>query len=289
LLPRALCRRSRRPNELRRRRAGGRIRSWPASQAVNSAYVCVYRHFFPSTRDIVATQTAAVTDPKLLRFLALYPGASSFYDWGDDPSFYSALCTQGDPAFAGWGVCRPDVRQAVVPGDLVVFFCAKRQAPRARTTDYYFIGVGTVQHSIQNRSHLWSKPQFRFYRSHYNVLARPTPGGLVQHETFHPYHDNWMHRASRPYVIFDPNLSKFNLSSPILVSTSTNGATDIWNTNRSRRVNTIEHTLFRQFGITRRLRTSPTGNAHRHLNLTKHLRKVGTSPSQLRVALIPLI
>lgn len=252
------------------------------------AYVCVYRHFFPPPRAIADTRLAAARDPALLSFVDQYVAGTSYFDWGDDPSFFSAQQIQGSFAYAGWGVCRPNVRAALAPGDLVVFFCAKRQAPRTTETDYYFIGVGTVGEVIQDRRLIWTRAKYKAYRRHYNVLAKyKSVGGPAQLETFHPYHEDWEKRLKRPYVLFDADASRFNLGSPLHVGTSVNGGREVWRTGR--RVARLEKLLFEDFGIKRRLRTSPTGTAHVHLNLTRRLVAASRTVEELRASLMPLV
>ncbi len=257
---------------------------------MSSAYVCVYRHFFPPPKAIAATRQAAANDRELLRFIDDYVAGRSYYDWGDDPSFFSAERHQGGPEFAGWGVCRPNVRAALVPGDLVVFFCAKRPAPRTTTTDYFFIGAGLVDDVVHERERLWRDEKFRPFRSHYNILARySASGGSVQHETFYPYHDNWRHRLASPYVTFADTQSRFNLRTPLQVGASDGGKSEIWRSHQVHRVAQLEDLLFKRLGVARRLRTSSTGSAHPHINLTSRLPKAGINITSLREALLELV
>lgn len=252
--------------------------------------MCVYRHFYPSKRDITATRADASRDPDLLRFIDGYSDGGSFYDWGDDPSFFAAERTSGNAASAAWGVCRPDVRAKLTEGDVVVFFCAKRVAVRGGPTNYYFIGVGSVLDAIADRSRIWKERKFADYRRHYNLLVKQETGALGHYETFHPFHsDDWPHRLASPYVLFDSSLSRFNLRNPTHVSESKDGGKDKWRSASDVRVKRIEQALFRDFGIERRLRTSPTGNAHRHMNLTRDLASRGMTPDQLRRTLMPLV
>src|SRR6266446_6512709 len=105
---------------------------------MTKVYVCVYRHYFPTKAEVAATRLIAAKDPKLARFIDEYTNGTSYFDWGDDPSFYSAIHMQGRPEYAGWGVCRPNVRQTLEAGSVVIFFCAKCANPGNAETNYYF-------------------------------------------------------------------------------------------------------------------------------------------------------
>jgi hypothetical protein len=69
------------------------------------AFVCVYLHYEPSKKAKTLTQAAAATDPNLRQFLADYDRPNAFWDWGDDPGFYSASRILDSPLKASWGVC----------------------------------------------------------------------------------------------------------------------------------------------------------------------------------------
>ena len=256
-----------------------------------SAYVCVYRHFFPPKSAITATRVAAAydRDRDLMRFIDDYEAGNSYFDWGDDPSFFSAQRTQGSAEHAAWGVCRPNLRAVLKNGDVVVFFCAKRIARESRATDYFFIGVGTVSAVILDRREIWAKSKYRRYRDHYNILARYSRNGPAQHETFHPYHENWKHRLASPYVLFSPAKSRFNLRNPLHVATSHNGAREVWRSAKSAKVSQLERVLFVGLRIARRLRTSRRWNAHPHINLTRRLAAASLSAAALRSVLTKLV
>ena len=177
----------------------------------------------------------------------------------------------------------------MVAGDVVVFFCAKRASPRSTTTDYFFIGIATGGEVVVDRSQIWSKQRYLPYRKHYNVLARYAGGPPVQHETFFPYHENWLHRLASPYVLFCPDQSRFNLKKPLHVGTSQGGKQEVWRSAQLPRVKKLENALFIDLGIKRRLRTSPTGSAHPHINLTRKLLDNKSSPQQLRSQILPLV
>ena len=178
-----------------------------------NAYVCTYRRKTPEPKERRQTEEAAKRDPLLRSFLEIYD--RSYYDWGDDPSFFAAQNRLGDVRKASWGVCRRDVRNALTKGDLVVFFCG---CQKKRVWRYYFVGFGRVG-DLVDRAALWTDPAQEPYRTFYNVLAKVAGGRMFQSETFHPCHDDWKRRAKAPCVLFDPTNSKFNLTSPHHVAT----------------------------------------------------------------------
>jgi len=247
------------------------------------AYVCTYLHPYMdvSRREWRETKRAADTDPLLAKFLSAYK--ESFWDWGDDPSFFAAEHRLGDVRRASWGVCRSDVRKALTPGDLVVFFCARDGGQICR---YHFIGFGIVG-ALIDREGLWANPSYAAYASFYNVLARPDHGHFVQHETFHKYHEDWQKRIKAPYVIFDAAHSHFNLRHPHCVATWEKGAGIPEKWAADARSQAIEQLLFIERGISRRLRTSATLRAHPKLNLVRAGRAVrpGRSLPELMQAL----
>src|ERR1700682_2903329 len=97
-----------------------------------NAYLCTYRRMTPSPRTRGQTDAAAKQDPLLRAFLKNYD--DSYYDWGDDPSFFAAQHVLRDVRKASWGMCRRDVRNALAERDLVVFFCGLRINASGATT-----------------------------------------------------------------------------------------------------------------------------------------------------------
>lgn len=245
------------------------------------AYVCVYLHRSPSKREWSQTALAAERDPMLAEFLRNYLTDDSFYDWGDDPAFFSATHRLGTPAGATWGVCRPNVRSRVRSGDLLIWFCAKYSAPAIWR--YYFVGYATVKELLRRRQ-IWSERRYARYRRFYNVLARVEGNGLRQHETFHSYHRDWRRRARAPYVTFnlDPALTRLNLSSPIFVAEKgVASLVEEWRSDRDQRVDQLESVLFQEFGIQRRLRSTNPQRAHPHIALHNQRPPDGRNARQL--------
>ena len=58
------------------------------------AYACVYRRYRPAPRERAQTESVAISNPILGRFLQQYD--RSYLDWGDDPGFFAAEQIIGD-------------------------------------------------------------------------------------------------------------------------------------------------------------------------------------------------
>ena len=250
-------------------------------------YACVYRRKLISRSDWQRTEDLAESDPNLKRFLREY--LDSFYDWGDDPAFFSGKTFEGNARYATWGVCRTDVRRKLSEGDLVVFFCGKQHPKSPHIWDYFFIGFGTVSETVDRRD-IWTDRRYAPYRKFYNVLAELRNGVLVQKETFYPDHaKSWRERAAAPYILFEPSprLTDFNLTNPLLVATfDGRHVPEPWNA----KAKALEKLLFRERGINRRLRTARSGFGHAKLNLLRagRSRREGRSGEELRDALLEL-
>ncbi len=254
-----------------------------------TVFVCVYRQFIPADQRLrECVVEAAAGDAQLAELNAQLNTGNSIYDWGDDPSFFSAQFLQGSPGRAGWGVCRPNVRRLVQIDDAVVFFCARR-ALAADPIDYLFAGYGTVGSRIDDRRIFWANPTLLPYRDHFNVLVRPAAtGGMEQFERFPPGHEDWEHRAASPYLIFDPLRSHFNMTDPVSVAYAERGdMNETWR--ETVRAKLIEKILIKDFALERTLRVASTGSSHPHINLTKNLRAAGMTATQLLALLNPLV
>jgi hypothetical protein len=113
-------------------------------------------------------------------------------DHGDDPSFGSSARFGG---LLTWGVCRPNLRNRVEPGDLVIFFATDRLGRhRPGPARYQFVGFATVARCVR-QTDIWQDPTLKLYRQYRNLLIR-RDGGSFEH--FEPedgvWHNDWLRR-----------------------------------------------------------------------------------------------
>jgi hypothetical protein len=250
-------------------------------------YVCVYRHSTPLRRHRARTEQVAANLPLLHRYLDRYDQDDCFYDWGDDPSFFVAGELLGDAAHASWGVCRRDVRARVSVGDFIVFVCARQSS--TATWEYFFVGLATLALPL-TRQTIWADDRYSAYRRFFNILARTVPdGSLERYEHIHKFHDDWENRCTAPYWVFDPELSLFNLTSPLHVA-SYHGqprAIERWRTS-DERAKELRALLLRGAKSTRGLRTTNGQRAHPPLNLGRGYPS-GAQLHALRTSLLGLV
>lgn len=255
------------------------------------AYLCVYRQVIPSRETLlVDAMMSAAKHEDLSHLLPLYETGSA-YDWGDDPSFFSAEFTQGSASHAGWGICRPNVRARLDRGDLVVFFCARR-AEEGAVTEYLFVGYGTIGKKIVDRQQIWTKPRLAPYRKHLNVLVRYDAAGVVErYERFEPGHPlDWDQRVKSPYLIFNPSLSQFNIADPLLVAVAAPGEKrEKWLLDRRPKVRRLHNLFFKDLGLTRGLRTSVACFSHPPVNLGRLMATRGVNADQVRARLTEFV
>jgi hypothetical protein len=83
------------------------------------------------------------------------------YDNGDDPSFYQARRRN----LLTWGICRPNVRNAIHKHDIVVFLSFTKIAGRIV---YRLCSVATVAFKMDHR-YVWDDPRFKG-KAYLNVL-----------------------------------------------------------------------------------------------------------------------
>lgn len=232
-------------------------------------YVCVYRHHVPGAGEWHQTVERSRENATLARFLSDYWSDDTYFDWGDDPSFFGALDSFGDARRASWAVCRPNVRERLAPGDGVVFFVVKpnvsinRRGTRvpAGPADYFYIGHGTVG-EIVDRQLMWTDEKYGPYRTLFNALARPADGAMENVEVF-PKHPDWSRRASAPVILFEPSGSLFDLEAPPRVARydPVQGFPERWSDDATSQA--LQRLLFT--GLERRLRTSEGGHPHPHM------------------------
>lgn len=252
------------------------------------AYAFVYRQVIPSGSLLNAARQAGEVHEDIRLLLRHYDSGVTAYDWGDDPSFFSADHHQGTSGAAAWGVCRPNIRRNLHPGDVMMFFCARRLEKFA-PTEYLFTGYATVARRIEDRRDIYRRDELAPYRSHLNVLVEYNGNQRVRHERFEPGHPaDWEHRADSPYIVFDPTLTRLKLRRPRHVASALPGEkNETWHLGDPK-VQALHELLFSELEVKRKLRTSSTGSSHPHINLTDSLRIVG-GVSGLRARLRPLI
>lgn len=117
-------------------------------------------------------------------------------DHGDDPAFGSSRRFRGRVT---WGVCRPNVRNAVRPGDAVIFFAADRlRDRRPEAARYQFVGFATVDRSVR-QTDVWCDRSLRIYQRYGNLLIRPAGRAFEHFEPELPrkhWHEDWLARIS---------------------------------------------------------------------------------------------
>jgi hypothetical protein len=93
------------------------------------------------------------------------------YDRGDDPSFKAAKELRGPLT---WGVCRPNIRNKLHEGDIVVFFSCRKSNENENST-YRLCAICTVKRKVKHTDigRLKSLRQFERYS---NLLIRPLSG-----------------------------------------------------------------------------------------------------------------
>ena len=243
-----------------------------------NCYLCVYRQPITTGWDKTWKEASSEDNHVLKKYLQRYKkrlkkpkeGIGRFYDWGDDPAFFGAEEFLGDIRKASWGVCRPDVRRNLEEGDVVVFFCAQQQK-NTDQWDYYYVGLGTVGEVVCNRSQIWKKKRYRDYSKFYNLLIDSTGS---HREVIRRWHNNWEKLLKSHYVIFEASdKTHFNVTNPLHVATYTEGETawkgeilERWCLSDKRVTKVYDLVPKRDGG--KKLRTSPTWNSHRHMNLS---------------------
>jgi hypothetical protein len=218
-------------------------------------------------------------------------------DHGDDPSFGSSQRRRGPLT---WGVCRPDVRRAARPGDLLIFFAADRlRQVRPDAARYQFVGFATVNKCVR-QTDFWTVKSLKAFRWYDNLLVRSDGGRLVHFEPALPgelWHGDWLRRlASNPkafsraefedaertkhlphringrryevganYIVFgrEPSETFILTDPPVIATVKENGLTETWE--KTRFAVALRRIVLGQ--TTRSLRTTHPQRAHRHIRL----------------------
>lgn len=119
------------------------------------------------------------------------------YDNGDDPSFQVARKFGGKLT---WGVCRPDVRNSLYEGDIVVFFSYSRHNAHI-DSNYRMCGLATVERKV-SQTDIWQDPDLSYLQSHQNLLVRPSNDEENVWEHYEPAlpgskaHKTWLWRCT---------------------------------------------------------------------------------------------
>jgi hypothetical protein len=117
------------------------------------------------------------------------------YDIGDDPSF---SCSKMSGGPLTWGICRPDVRNPIRLGDIVVFF-SFREIKEAMETEYRLCAVATVNKKVR-MTDLWKHPELERFKSYDNLLIKPNSRAPGCWKHFEPKlkgqqgHSDWLWR-----------------------------------------------------------------------------------------------
>jgi len=115
------------------------------------------------------------------------------YDFGDDPSFFSATHLNGPVT---WGVCRGDIRNKLASGDVVVFFAYDDLSDH---TVYKLSAIVTVQRVV-SENQLFLEPKLARFKNYLNLLVIPTSdrAGWQHMEPCFPKagHDDWLWRLA---------------------------------------------------------------------------------------------
>lgn len=217
------------------------------------AYVCVYRH-------LVGKKMPIGKGKLLERYLEEYP--NSLYDWGDDPAFFCASKTK---SAVTWGVCRRDVREHVVKGGVVIFFCAKQDVINHKSWKYYYVGFGVCGDMLRGRRErlrIWSEPKRYPFGAYFNILINKDD----KHREYTGNHDDWQKRIKAPYIIFDQKRSSFILGEPLLVASfGEDDKVELWRENTE--VDRLKEIVFTENVSRRSLRTTHPQMAHRHIRI----------------------
>ncbi len=163
---------------------------------MSNLYIVTY--LSPTSEDVTLLQKSAAT-------AVIGDFASKLDEWpydvGDDPSFFCWKNYRHKSGRLAWGVCRPDVRKAVLQGDVVVFFTYLRRTMTQDWTKgkYLFVGYATVQEKVSPGS-IWTEPSLEVYQSYLNHLIAPddVQSGVYVHREPVPTqnHENWLWRVA---------------------------------------------------------------------------------------------
>jgi hypothetical protein len=90
-------------------------------------------------------------------------------DVGDDPAFECSRQRAHAGAQLSWGVCRPDLRNTITTGDVVVFIAADRLSDRP-SARYKLAGWATAERAVSQLD-VWQHEELAVYRHYRNLLT----------------------------------------------------------------------------------------------------------------------
>jgi hypothetical protein len=216
------------------------------------------------------------------------------YDVGDDPSFFSQAALESNLT---WGVCRPQVRNKISEGDIVIFVSVRRRT-RDHPFEYCLCGVATVETKVR-QTEIWQCDGLTKFRDYLNLLIRPDKDGAWEH--FEPgsedAHKDWLWRiavqkgskkdrfepvdarnvlrsndringlpivAAKNYVVFstNPELTRISKQPQQIASCDTNGEPEKWKSDASAIYHHIFGTAEKFCSNRRSLRTTNKQHSH---------------------------
>lgn len=236
-------------------------------------------------------------------------------DLGDDPAFLAHRAKKGELT---WGVCRPDLRNALLKDDLVIFFATTKSPSKEKPSPYWFVGFATVAAKLSQNA-IWQKRSASKYRRYMNLLITPKDKSKTIYEHYEPCegqsHPDWLWRLvkhhgkkkaylllgsrdtvnlgqdERPdggrlvlaenYIIFatDPDLTRVLQVPPIVANATKPGVAETWR----QQFHPLRDLILPTSSGRRSLRTTnPRNGAHRHV-------RVDASVDELREALKRLV
>ena len=147
-------------------------------------------------------KAAGQAEPDFAAYLAAVGSQEWLYDTGDDPAFFCFRRFVSEGGSLSWGICRPPVRNGLVPGDVVAFFGLRereRERERDEGVQYYFSGYATLSRKVCQVD-IWRDPGLAIYRRYLNLLVRPDGDAFRWHESNpnkRQWHDDWLWRIAK--------------------------------------------------------------------------------------------
>lgn len=142
------------------------------------------------------SDAAGPAEPAFAAYLDAVRSQEWLYDTGDDPAFFCFRRLASEDGSLSWGICRPDVRNRLEPGDAVAFFAFRNQESGMA---YYFSGYATVWQKVR-QTDIWRDRRLAVHRRYLNLLVRPDGDAFRWHES-NPnrqrWHRDWLWRIAK--------------------------------------------------------------------------------------------